>query len=303
MDARISYVSAPPHLPPPPTPYENAIQLIAQWTEGARGVTLDLSSMGLTELPELPEGVIVLDCSLNELTALPSLPNSLVELNCTHNDLVTLPPLSPALRTLMCGYNDLITLPDQLPLTLWRLEADHCLLNALPALPLDLIALACGYNNLTALPALPDTLLCLLCPSNKLRVLPALPPELQFLVAANNEMVVAPAFLPDTLTTLSLGQMAPIRLTPRPSRLKPIRPTALERIVELPPSVQRLGLPNWDCAPELAPPQLVSLGVAGVLIEGLEEIQAAWLRATREKHAALRRRLGAHLPAAAMLFL
>jgi hypothetical protein len=56
------------------TPMEKAKERIHVWTSGP----LDLSGLGLTELPELPDGVTMLYCQNNQLTSLPTLPTTLV---------------------------------------------------------------------------------------------------------------------------------------------------------------------------------------------------------------------------------
>ena len=253
---------------------------VEAWEAGGDRISpLDLSNMDLTELPPLPAYVMYLNCSHNKLTTLEGLPSNLMVLECEYNDIVTL---------------------GDLPLELQTLQVHNCLLEALPALPPTLRHLLCGNNNLRTLPALPIFLLTLSCHSNKLRVLPALPSALERLVAVNNEMATLPP-LPAGLTTLSWGPRTPLLLLPaREARLAPIRRTETAHIVDdLPPLLLQLVLPNWECVPERAPPLLRMLYV------GPEEqylapsvIQAAWCK----KHEAARRRLGAILPSAAMLY-
>jgi hypothetical protein len=94
---------------------EIAIERVRMW----RGPTipLDLSRLGLTELPELPEGLVELICYHNRLTKLPDkLPASLRYLNCSGNQLTRLPDNLPArLAILYCSHNELTTLPETIP--------------------------------------------------------------------------------------------------------------------------------------------------------------------------------------------
>lgn len=100
--------------------------------EQANVTKLDLSNLGLTELPELPDTLEVLRCSFNRLTSLPDLPNTLEALNCSNNQLTSLPELPYKLKELFCSGNKLTSLPE-LPNTL---ETLLCYGNQLP------------YNNL-----------------------------------------------------------------------------------------------------------------------------------------------------------
>ncbi len=252
---------------------------------GNRTIPLDLLRMGLTELPPLPDDVL--------------------HLNCSHNKLTTLQVVLPHdLLILDCGDNELVALPD-LPPKLLALHAVNCLLEALPALPPTLLYLLCGNNNLRTLPALPMQLETLSCYGNKLRALPALPPSLTTLVFCNTEISRVPP-LPAGLVTLSWGPLQPTRpvragrtMPARDVRLAPIRRMEMARIVVyLPPALQRLAVPGWDWLPDRAPPELQELYVGADMFESASVFQAKW----SEVHAAARRRLGAYLPPAAMLF-
>jgi Leucine-rich repeat (LRR) protein len=88
---------------------EEAKERIRNWRSGM----LDLSYLGLTELPEIPAGVTELDCKINQLTSLPdTLPSGLIELSCDYNQLTTLPDTLPTgLRMLICNFNQLLSLP------------------------------------------------------------------------------------------------------------------------------------------------------------------------------------------------
>ena len=71
---------------------------------------LDLSYKKLKELPDLSEytNLQYLDCSNNNLTELPELPQSIVILDCENNKLTSLPKELPkSLKKLHCQYNKL----------------------------------------------------------------------------------------------------------------------------------------------------------------------------------------------------
>jgi Leucine-rich repeat (LRR) protein len=143
-----------------------AIERVRTWTSGP----LDLTSLGLKELPELPAGLTWLYCSYNQLTTLPDpLPAGLRELWCYKNQLTTLPDTLPAgLTELDCSTNQLTTLPDTLPAGLTELDCSNNKLTTLPdTLPAGLTTLLCRSNQLTTLPdTLPVGITVLYCSNN-----------------------------------------------------------------------------------------------------------------------------------------
>ncbi len=101
-------------------------------------LTLDLSSLGLTDVPELPDGLATVDLNGNCLSRLPSnfpasleslfavanqlehppenLPRGLIELDLSFNLISAFPEnLPPRIQRLELGYNRLITLPQTIP--------------------------------------------------------------------------------------------------------------------------------------------------------------------------------------------
>jgi Leucine-rich repeat (LRR) protein len=118
---------------------------------------LDLSQLGLTELPKIPSNCQRLDCDVNKLTVLPELPNCR-ELHCSNNRLIVLPEL-PNCWMLYCQGNLLTVLPE---LPNCRILLCHGnLLTFLPELS-NCRMLYCNNNLLTSLPELPNckTLYC-----------------------------------------------------------------------------------------------------------------------------------------------
>ena len=125
---------------------EQATKRVRNWTSGL----LDLSWLGLTELPELPAGLTKLWCHNNLLTTLPeTLPAGLTQLYCFHNLLTRLPDTLPAsLTTLYCSGNQLTTLPETLPAGIRELHCDYNQLTTLPqTLPAVLTRFTCSNNN------------------------------------------------------------------------------------------------------------------------------------------------------------
>ena len=178
---------------------------------------LDLSKLGLTELPPLPDDLIVLRCELNELTSLPTLPSSLQVLHCHQNQLSFLPKLPPLLESLSCSNNHLTSLPF-LPSSLKQLVCMRNHLTTLPYLPLFLQELSFDNNDITHLPTLP-TLTSLSCCRNLLTSLTSLPHGLTSLFCFANPLETFPE-LPSTLVYLvctlphTKERYAPLRLTP-----------------------------------------------------------------------------------------
>ena len=74
--------------------------------------TLDFTYNKLTNLPDLPDSLILLNCSENKLISLPDLPKTLKHLYCHNNKLTYLPNLPKSLITLHCYENKLSNLPD-----------------------------------------------------------------------------------------------------------------------------------------------------------------------------------------------
>ena len=60
---------------------EHAIERVRTWTSGP----LDLTFLGLKELPELPAGLTHLYCHNNQLTTLPDIPVGVQLLQCFNN--------------------------------------------------------------------------------------------------------------------------------------------------------------------------------------------------------------------------
>jgi len=137
---------------------EEAKERIRIWNSGM----LELTNLGLTELPELPAGLELLWCDNNQLRTLPdTLPAGLTKLWCSNNQLTTLPETLPAgLTELWCDNNQLLTLPCILPPALTSFYCHNNRLTTLPdTLPTGLRFLYCAYNQLTTLPkTLPDDL-------------------------------------------------------------------------------------------------------------------------------------------------
>jgi len=148
------------------TPMEDARKRVRNWTSGL----LDLSWLGLTELPELPVRLQDLYCQGNLLTRLPDiLPASLTTLCCNNNQLTRLPDTLPTgLTELDCSHNRLTRLPDTLPAGLTLLCCSNNQLTTLhDTLPTGLIVLYCSHNHLTTLPnSLPTTLALFCCEYN-----------------------------------------------------------------------------------------------------------------------------------------
>jgi len=129
---------------------EIANEIIRNWKSDA----LDLSNLGLTELPTLPEGLRILYCSNNRLDKLPdTLPSSIRLINCSYNQLTALPETLPtSLQFLNCSYNYLLRLPDPLPEGLLELYCNNNQITTVPELPPNLTELVYAYNPMTLVP-------------------------------------------------------------------------------------------------------------------------------------------------------
>jgi hypothetical protein len=195
-------------------PMEIALQRIQQ----CRDRRLDLSKLHLTELPPLPDDLIMLRCDSNELTSLPALPPSLRVFHCHSNQLSSLPELPPFLESLSCSHNHISSLPS-LPSTLTQLVCIRNHLTSLPTLPSTLKELCFDNNYITQLHTLPPHLTSLSCCWNQLTSLPSLPPSLESLFCFANPLESFPD-LPSSLIYIvctlphTNERYAPLRLTP-----------------------------------------------------------------------------------------
>lgn len=222
-----------------------ALETISKWKEGR---LLDLSRLGLYELPPIPSTVTRLRCAHNHLTKLSkdSLPPGLIELdissnklssisealvdlttlkilNCSFNLIKTLPSLPPFLKELQCSNNGLVEI-GAIPETL---EIFHCDFNSLSSLPIPsslsprMKELHCSYNLLMQLPdALPRSLTTIVCNNNLLEKLPVLPPNLVRFHCIGNKLTSLPP-LPDSIRHLECRNN---KLTELPAHL----PSSLE---------------------------------------------------------------------------
>lgn len=194
------------------SPMEIALQRIQQCVDRR----LDLSNLHLTELPVLPDDLIMLRCHSNELTSLPTLPPSLRILHCHQNYLHVLPELPPLLESLSCSHNYIHYLPS-LPSSLTQLVCMRNYLTTLPPLPQALKELCVDNNDIRWLPTLPP-LTSLSCCRNLLTSLPSLP-LLESLSCFANPLETMPE-LPSTLVYLTCilphtnEPYAPFHLTP-----------------------------------------------------------------------------------------
>ena len=173
-----------------------SMYLALQRIQQCKDRRLDLSRLELTELPPLPDDLIMLRCDSNQLTSLPTLPSSLRIFHCHGNQLTSLPDLPPFLESLSCSNNPLRSLPP-LPSSLTQLVCMQNQLTSLPPLPHSLLELCFDYNDVTRLQELPPHLSKLSCTYNQLTYLPSLP-SLESLYLFSNPLISLPE-LPSTL--------------------------------------------------------------------------------------------------------
>ncbi len=119
---------------------------IEKWRiDGNTDEILDLSNLGLEELPRLPSNLIKLNCSSNKLTILRELPEGLQYLNCSRNQIYLIEEFPINCKYIDCSFNRLKSLPD-LPIDCTYLNISHNLFNRLPQLP-DTIEYLNYFNN------------------------------------------------------------------------------------------------------------------------------------------------------------
>ena len=123
------------------TAVERVQRVVGKWLTSK----LDLSELGLTSLPPLPDKLKHLIAHGNRLTALPVLPSSLTILSAFNNRLMALPELPSKLDTLCVSDNALTALP-VLPQSLESLSADNNLLQIFPIYPKKLRNISINEN-------------------------------------------------------------------------------------------------------------------------------------------------------------
>ncbi|EGF7348246.1 hypothetical protein F6T13_22680 [Escherichia coli] len=99
----------------------------------------------------------LLDVSNLGITFLPPLPDSITELNARYNKLIAISDLPKTLKKLTVWSNQIIYLPEDLPAELEILNAGNNLISYISLLPKKLQKLDLSYNNLEVIIALPDT--------------------------------------------------------------------------------------------------------------------------------------------------
>lgn len=128
---------------------------------------LNLSTLNLTSIPPLYDGLLDFRCVNTQLTHLSELPRGLQQLHCRDNPhLIELPELPEGLQLLQCSNTALTHLP-ALPESLKVLYCYNTPLVDLPTLPEGLEILYCSNTPLTHLPELPRlrSLVCDNCPN------------------------------------------------------------------------------------------------------------------------------------------
>lgn len=207
--------------------FEKAKALVQKKVDNWKpGEELNLEHLGLSVLPEIPEGVEELNCRYNMLTKIPKLPSSIKYLNigcnmissidyndlpegleylsCHNNSLTKMPPRLPiSLKILIVCDNKITELPEGLCMS--YLEYFRCRNNSITTitnLPVTLKSLYCCYNPILRFDGLPDNLKTLMCTHCGLREITCgLPRKLKKFDCSNNKLTSLP-LLPSGLKSL-----------------------------------------------------------------------------------------------------
>lgn len=133
------------------------------------GTTLDISNLGLIELPNIPKTVKYLFCSCNKITKISlSYLKTLELLDCSTNKISEIEDLPESLIELLCKDNRLENINTINNCN--KLERLDCSNNKISSIPKinSLRIIKCSYNKITELPAL-SNLKILICKHNKLK--------------------------------------------------------------------------------------------------------------------------------------
>ena len=189
--------------------------IIGEWVKRKNPrVPLDLSNLGLKELPPLPDTVEHLTISNNPIKTLDGLPKSLKYLNCSNTYITYLDNLPDNLKHLCCvscislriihinvdnittinaPYCDNLQKIIRLPKSLRNLDISRSLVNYICKFPPYLRSFKCVDTSLEKIPPLPDTLTKLdICMCN-LKEIQNIPKSVKYLTFCNN----IPATLPE----------------------------------------------------------------------------------------------------------
>lgn len=104
-----------------------AVERVEQWVRrGKVKEVLDISALGLTSLPELPETVEWLNCSKNPIDCLDGLPRGLKRLDCSETSIVKFGELPDGLEYLHCRGCLMLSEIDRLPDSVRKLDLSYC---------------------------------------------------------------------------------------------------------------------------------------------------------------------------------
>lgn len=183
----------------------------------------------------------LLDVSNLGITFLPPLPDSITELNASYNKLIAISDLPKTLKKLTIWSNQIIYLPEDLPAELEILNAGNNLISYIPSLPKKLQKLDLSYNNLETIIALPDTVTTFIANTNNIKKIFSFPASMKTLEIANNELKYLPNF-PENTTKINVGRNKLTAIPPLPKKIyslnfshnlvtqAPVLPTSLREI-------------------------------------------------------------------------
>jgi hypothetical protein len=161
----------------------NGIQLIKaiqEWSAKNNDLApLVLDDLDLTEVPDLPENVLVLSLAGNKLKSLENLPKSLKVLdlesnNIGNNTVLKIDHLPNTLESLKISNNNIQNITN-LPTSLTHLEAVNCSINYIRAFPKNMKQIVLKQNNLEEIPPLPNSLQLLDIEMNPIKELGRIP--------------------------------------------------------------------------------------------------------------------------------
>lgn len=160
-----------------------------------------IESTNITELPELPEGLVLMRCNNNgNLTTIRNIPKSLKCLMLTNSMLRDLPDISESnLEFINLSCNWTLGKISELPKTLKYINCYNCGLTKMPKLPEGIEDINFGFNKIKDVGYLPSSLICITLKDNHIKELPKLI-HLKNLVTfecQNNKITYVPDLNPD----------------------------------------------------------------------------------------------------------
>ena len=132
------------------------LETITAYPDLVDWISLDLSELNLTEIPELPSIITAINISYNNLQSLPEIPKHIVRVNASNNNIRH--PVIPNHIVNINLSNNNISEDFLIPDSLLAIYINNNNLKKVPALHNKFLAISVDNNELTEFPELPESI-------------------------------------------------------------------------------------------------------------------------------------------------